>query len=195
MNGGRGYPVVPPEDAEAAMVRHLILALLLASSAPALAAPPLQAVPDLDLARYSGKWHEIARLPMYFERKCVRDITATYTPREDGTLAVRNACVRADGVNMVSEGVARRQGSDPAKLEVRFAPGWLSALPFVWSDYWVIAIDDQYQWAIVGEPGREYLWLLSREPSLDAATFEELKGRARTMGYVLDELIVVVPPR
>jgi apolipoprotein D and lipocalin family protein len=195
MHGPDRYPEIPPNKRSTTMVRHLILALLLVSSAPVLATPPLKAVPDLDLARYSGKWHEIARLPMYFERKCVRDITATYTPREDGTIDVRNACVRADGVNMVSHGVARKQDADPAKLEVRFAPGWLSALPFVWADYWVIAIDDEYRWAIVGEPGREYLWFLSREPSLDTATFEELKGRARTMGYDLSELIVVVPPR
>lgn len=177
------------------MVRPLVLPLLLLFSAPALATPPLQAVPELDLARYAGTWHEIARLPMYFERKCVRDITATYTPRDDGTIGVRNACVREDGVNMVSQGVARKQGADPAKLEVRFAPGWLSALPFVWADYWVIAIDDDYQWAIVGEPDREYLWFLSREPALDARTFEELQGRARSLGYDLSELIVVVPPR
>lgn len=175
------------------MVRHLVLALLLLA-APAFAKPALHAVPDLDLARYAGTWTEIARLPMYFERKCARDVTATYTPRGDGTLSVRNACVREDGVRTVSEGVARQPGTDPAKLEVRFAPGWLSALPFVWADYWVIAIDADYQWAIVGEPNREYLWFLSRAPSLDARTFEGLKGRARMMGYDLDELIVVVPP-
>ena len=169
------------------MVHRLVLPLLMLLSAPALAIakPPLQAVPELDLARYAGTWHEIARLPMYFERKCARDITATYTPRKDGTITVRNACVKADGVNMVSEGVARKTGADPAKLEVRFAPGWLSALPFVWADY---------RWAIVGEPGREYLWILSREPALDAKTFEDLKGRARMMGYDLAELIVVSPP-
>lgn len=178
------------------MVHRLVLPLLMLLSAPALAIakPPLQAVPELDLARYAGTWHEIARLPMYFERKCARDITATYTPREDGTITVRNACVKADGVNMVSEGVARKTGADPAKLEVRFAPGWLSALPFVWADYWVIAVDTDYRWAIVGEPGREYLWILSREPALDAKTFEDLKGRARMMGYDLAELIVVSPP-
>ena len=176
------------------MVRRLMLPLMLLVSTPALAQPPLQAVPDLDLARYAGTWHEIARLPMYFERKCVRDITATYTPREDGTIAVSNACVKADGETMASDGVARLAGGNPAKLEVRFAPDWLSALPFVWADYWVIAVDADYRWAIVGEPGREYLWILSRDPALDAATFEGLKARARMLGYDLDKLIVVPTP-
>lgn len=170
-----------------------VAGLMLASGARA--DEPLKAVPDLDVARYAGTWHELARLPMYYERKCARDITATYTARQAGGLTVTNACVREDGVRMSSEGVARQAGDDPAKLEVRFAPGWLSFLPFVWADYWVIAVDADYRWAIVGEPDREYLWFLSREPTMDAKTFEGLKARARTMGYNLDELIVVVPPR
>lgn len=178
------------------MARQLILPLLLlAMSSPALAKAPLQAVPELDLARYAGAWHEVARLPMFFERKCVRDVTATYTPREDGQITVLNACVKADGETQSTEGVARQAGSDPAKLQVRFAPKWLSALPFVWADYWVIAVDEDYRWAIVGEPDRKYLWILSREPTLDTRTFEDLKGRARTLGYGLEELIVVAPPR
>lgn len=175
------------------------LALLLSLAAPvALAADdarPLQVVPKLDLQRYSGTWHEIARLPMYFERRCVGDITATYVPLESGRVQVRNACLRDDGVRMQSVGMARRSGSEPAKLEVRFAPAWLSFLPMVWSDYWVIALDEDYQWALVGEPGREYLWFLSREPAMDAETFDALKARARALGYSLEELIIVVPPR
>jgi apolipoprotein D and lipocalin family protein len=174
----------------------LIAALLVAiAGAPAAAAPsaePLKPVPDLDLRRYAGTWHEIARLPMSFEKDCVRNITATYTPLADGRVGVRNECTRADGVRKVAEGVARK-GDAPAKLEVRFAPAWLSALPFVWADYWVIALDDDYRWAIVGEPDREYLWFLSREPRIDARQLEDLKGRARMLGYDLDELIVNPP--
>ena len=172
------------------------LALMLALAAPAAAdePAPLQAVPELDLQRYSGTWHEIARLPMYFERRCVGDITATYVPLESGRVQVRNACLRDDGVRMQSNGMARRAGTDPAKLEVRFAPSWLSFLPMVWSDYWVIALDPDYRWALVGEPDREYLWILSREPALAAGTFNMIKARAVELGYTLDELIVVVPP-
>ncbi|GAB2491381.1 lipocalin family protein [Arenimonas alkanexedens] len=173
------------------------LALLMALSAPAAAEPaqPLQAVPELDLQRYSGTWYEIARLPMYFERRCVSDVTATYVPLESGRVEVRNACLRDDGVRMQSKGMARLSGTEPAKLEVRFAPSWLSFLPMVWSDYWVIALDEDYQWALVGEPDRKYLWILSRDSELDAATFDMLKAKARELGYSLDELIVVVPPR
>lgn len=176
------------------MVRTLVLLTgLLATSFAA--AEPLRAVPELDLQRYAGTWHEIARLPNRFENRCAGDITATYTPLEDGRIRVVNACRKADGSRQSVDGMARRRGGHDAELEVRFAPAWLSFLPFVWADYWVIAIDRDYQWAIVGEPGRDYLWFLTREPTVDAATFEALKGRARSMGYDLDELVVVNPPR
>lgn len=176
------------------MVRTLVLITgLLATSLAA--AEPLRAVPELDLQRYAGTWHEIARLPNRFEDRCAGDITATYTPLEDGRVRVVNACRKADGSRQSVDGMARRSGERAAELEVRFAPAWLSFLPFVWADYWVIAIDRDYQWAIVGEPDRDYLWFLTREPTVDAATFESLKGRARSMGYDLDALVVVNPPR
>jgi apolipoprotein D and lipocalin family protein len=154
----------------------------------------LQPVRDLDLQRYAGVWHEIARLPNRFEDKCVGDITATYTPREDGGIRVVNACRKADGDTSSVVGEARQAGTLASQLEVRFAPKWLSLLPFVWADYWVIALDKDYQWALVGEPDRKYLWILSREPQLDEKTFEGLKARARGLGYELDELVVVTPP-
>ncbi|XDZ32211.1 lipocalin family protein [Xanthomonas sp. NCPPB 2632] len=157
----------------------------------ALASTPVTAVSHLDLDRYAGTWHEIARLPMWFQRKCEKDVTAHYTPQPDGTVAVHNACVTAEGKTIASDGVARRP--EPfalGKLQVRFAPAWLSWVPLVWADYWVVALDDDYRWAMIGQPGRKYLWILSREPSLDRKTFEELKARAVSMGYDLGPLIV-----
>jgi apolipoprotein D and lipocalin family protein len=167
----------------------LALALVAPAAADVESQEPLKSVPSLDLQRYAGTWHEIARLPMEQEADCVREVTATYTLRPDGRIDVRNECIRADGEREVATGIARR-GDAPGRLEVRFAPGWLSPLPFVWADYWVIAIDDDYRWAIVGEPDREYLWFLSRDPEIDERTLEDLKGRARMLGYELDELIV-----
>ena len=123
------------------------------------------------------------------QAECARDVTATYTLDPGGTIAVRNECTRTDGSRLVAEGMARR-GDAPAKLEVRFAPRWLAALPFVWGDYWVIALDEDYRWAIVGEPDRDHLWILSRERVIDARTLEGLKARARMHGYDLRELIV-----
>jgi apolipoprotein D and lipocalin family protein len=80
-------------------------------------------------------------------------------------------------------------------LEVRFAPNWLSWLPFVWADYWVIDLDPGYTWAVVGEPDRDYLWILSREPAMDRVLFEQIKARAIAMGYDLGPLIMAAPLR
>lgn len=171
------------------------LGVCLAFAMPAHADSVLEPVPDLDLDRYAGVWHEIARLPNRFEDQCVADITATYTPIGDGRIRVVNACREDDGRINAVEGEARQAGTLPSQLEVRFAPKWLSFLPFVWADYWVIALDEGYQWALVGEPDRKYLWILAREDQLDAGTFDAITARARELGYSLEDLVVVQPPR
>lgn len=175
-------------------MRRLALALptILLSAALALPAhaADVTSVEHLDITRYAGQWHEIARLPMFFQRKCVDEITAQYTLRDDGLVGVRNRCRDQDGETKVVDGLARRDADHPGRLEVRFAPDWLAWLPFTWADYWVIALDPEYQWAVIGEPGREYLWILSRTPSMSRTQFEALKAEAVAMGYDLDTLIV-----
>lgn len=181
-------------------MRRLLLASVLSACLFTLAASPAVAaevtsVDALDITRYAGQWHEIARLPMFFQRKCASDITAQYTLRDDDLLGVRNRCRTADGEIVEVEGVARRDPDHPGRLEVRFAPDWLSWLPLTWADYWVIALDPEYQWAIVGEPGRDYLWILSRTPDMSRTQLDALKARATAMGYDLEELIVSAPLR
>lgn len=167
----------------------LALAVLWCLALPARAGN-VTSVESLDISRYAGQWHEIARLPMSFQKKCARDILAQYTLREDGLIGVRNSCRTADGELEVVDGVARRVEGGPGRLEVRFAPDWLSWLPMLWADYWVIALDPDYQWAVVGEPGRDYLWILARTPDMPRAQFETIKRRVEDMGYALDPLIV-----
>jgi len=174
------------------MHRAAILSFLMATSLPATANQP---VPELDLTRYTGTWHEIAHLPMFFQRKCVDNITATYTARKDGSIEVRNACRTAEGEAMESVGEGRRVAGHPGQLKVRFAPGWLSWLPFVWADYWVIDLDPEYRWAVVGGPGNKYLWVLSRTSTMDKALFEQIKAGAKRRGYPVDKLIVAAPLR
>jgi len=168
-------------------------ALLLALALPVSAAEPVRSVPELDISRYAGHWHEIAHLPVFFQRQCVGDITAAYTLRDDGLIGVANACRTRDGGRDASEGVARPVEGHPGRLEVRFAPDWLSWLPMVWADYWVIDLDPGYQWAVVGSPNRKYLWILSRTPSMDKALFEQIKARAEKMGYDLKPLVMAAP--
>ncbi len=162
-------------------------------SAAAVASSPNASVAELDLQRYAGQWHEIAHLPMFFQRKCASNITATYTPRPDGTIEVRNACRKRDGSQQVSEGIARPVAGRPGQLEVRFAPRWLSWAPGVWADYWVIALDPDYRWAVVGGPSRKYLWILSREPHMSQAQFDALRANAAARGYPVDRLVMAAP--
>jgi apolipoprotein D and lipocalin family protein len=181
-NGGRR-----PENA----MKHLILPALLAvaSTASAAAGDSNTAVAQLDLQRYRGQWHEVARLPMFFQRQCVGDVTARYTPQADGRIEVRNACRTKDGTRDESVGVARPVAGKPGQLKVRFAPGWLSWAPFVWADYWVIALDPDYRWAVVGGPSKKYLWILSREPAMAPALLDQLIADAQTKGYDTSALV------
>lgn len=177
------------------VARSLLVLLLVAAWPRPVAAADVTSVDALDITRYAGQWHEIARLPMFFQRKCAREIIAQYTLRDDGLIGVHNSCVTEDGETDSAEGVARRVEDHPGRLEVRFAPDWLGWLPLTWADYWVIALDPEYQWAMVGEPGREYLWILSRTPEISRERLDELKARAVAMGYDLDALIVSAPVR
>jgi len=179
-------------------VPFLLLAATLAAStgsppapagAPGPATMPNVPVANVVLARYAGTWYEQARLPMYFQRKCASDTTADYRLNADGTVAVVNRCRREDGGLQEAEGIARIVDGRTSTLEVRFAPAWLSWLPAVWGDYWVIALDEaDYQWAMVGAPKADYLWILSRSPRLDPAVLQRLLAQARAMGYPVDRV-------
>jgi apolipoprotein D and lipocalin family protein len=161
------------------------LALAGAGTAAAQDQPvPVQAIPTLDLARYAGLWHEVARLPNRFQKRCIGDVTASYE-LEDGSIRVVNACRVADGSITRAEGRARLADRDgPAsRLKVRFAPALLSFLPMVWADYWVLDLTDDYGAALVGTPDRRYLWILSRRPELDSATCSRLVGTAARQGF------------
>ena len=172
--------------------RLIALALTLAAGAVQAQSAPLAntPVPALDLQRYSGEWHEIAHLPMFFQRKCVARITATYTPRADGSVGVRNGCDDKTGQRIVSEGSARPVAGQPGQLQVRFAPDWLARAPFTWADYWVVELDPDYQWAVVGGPDRKYLWVLSRTPAMPRARFEQIKARAAQRGSPVGDLVL-----
>ena len=144
----------------------LALTLLTPLATPAQSTTPpepLKAIERLDVGRYLGTWYEIAKYPNRFQRQCVSGTQAQYRLRDDGQLDVINRCRQASGETAEAVGRARQDGSaDSPKLEVRFAPGWLSWLPMVWANYWVIDLDPAYQLAAVSEPNREYLWVLSR---------------------------------
>lgn len=158
-------------------------------SAQESAAIPVKTIPSLDVPRYLGTWYEIAKFPNWFQKKCVSNTKAVYSLKGDGKLKVLNSCKTASGEVSEAEGTARQMGaSDSPKLEVRFAPDWLSFLPLVWGDYWVIDLDSQYQVAAVSDPRREYLWVLSRSPQLDATAYDALLKRLQEQQFDVRKL-------
>jgi apolipoprotein D and lipocalin family protein len=171
--------------------------LLLAASGPEGAraadrAPRVRPVDKVDLARYVGRWYEIAKIPNRFQRKCARGTTADYALREDGRITVLNRCLDADGDVVEAEGVARivdQRGN--ARLEVSFVSfgGWRP----IWGKYWVIGLDDDYRWAVVGEPKRKYGWILARTPRLDAESLAAAHAALERNGYARDDFEMSIP--
>ncbi|HXG85395.1 MAG TPA: lipocalin family protein [Pyrinomonadaceae bacterium] len=146
--------------------------------------PPLQTVPVVDLKRYAGKWFEIARYPNKFQKKCVGNTTASYALKPDGNINVLNQCLVKNGTLESATGEAKVvEGSSNSKLEVRFAPRFMSFLSAVWGDYWIVDLDGDYKYAAVGDPKREYLWILSRAPEMTDATYQNILRRVEKLGF------------
>jgi apolipoprotein D and lipocalin family protein len=151
---------------------------------------PVRTVSSVDLDRYLGRWHEVARLPNRFQKKCASHVTADYARRDDGRISVTNRCRKADGSTIEAEGIARVVDPETnAKLKVRFAPSWLSVFPFVWGDYWIIALAGDYSYAVVGAPDRQYLWFLSRAPEMPASAWAAAERAAKENGFDISQLI------
>jgi apolipoprotein D and lipocalin family protein len=168
------------------LVGSLILAFCLLSAGRALAAagrPPLPTVSAVDLKRYMGDWFEVARLEHSFQKGCVGS-SATYTLLPDGEVAVINRCLdERDGRRREAKG--RAWSVDPvgnARLKVSFF--W----PFR-GDYWIIDLGKEYEYAVVGAPNREYLWVLARQPTLDESVYAGILERAERLGFDVKRLV------
>jgi apolipoprotein D and lipocalin family protein len=147
--------------------------------------PAIKPVDKVELSRYIGKWHEIALLPNRFQAMCITDTTAEYVLQAEGKIQVTNRCRNAEGKQEEAIGAAKNASGDTtnAKLKVRFAPAWLSFLPQVWGDYWVIELDPEYRYAVVSEPNRKFLWILSRTPKMEPAVYQGIVERLKAKGY------------
>jgi len=145
--------------------------------------PELRTVPRVDLSRYMGTWYELASYPQSFQRDCFAS-TATYALRGDGQVDVLNTCHKGSPQGPLAEARGRARVVDPAtnaRLQVSFFG------PF-WGDYWVIDLAPDYTYAVVGHPSRDYLWILSRTPGLEARTLDGIRERLAAQGYELQRL-------
>lgn len=148
---------------------------------PAQIAPP-PTVPKVDLPRYMGDWYEIARLPNPFQKKCA-STTARYTLTKEGHFNILNGCLTPQGERLEANGTAHVvEAATGSKLRVTFF--W----PF-YGDYWILDLDPDYRWALVGTPDRKYLWVISRSEHMEAGRLEALLAKARSLGYDLSRLI------
>ncbi|CAN6448118.1 unnamed protein product [Victoria cruziana] len=144
----------------------------------------MEVVKGLDVQRYMGRWYEIASFPSRFQPKNGINTRATYALNDDGTIHVLNE-TWVDGKRSYIEGSAYKADpkSDEAKLKVKFyVPPFLPIIPVV-GDYWVLYIDQDYQYALIGQPSRNYLWVLCREQELDETIYKQLLDRATDEGY------------
>ena len=143
----------------------------------------LEVVPAVDLSRYVGQWYEIARLPNSFQKKCADSVTANYTLRSDGNIKVVNRCRKASGEFTTATGKAKIVDKKTnAKLKVTFF--W----PF-YGKYWILDLGPNYEYAVVGEPGRDYLWILSRTPQMDEALYQQLLEKMQARGFDTSRMI------
>lgn len=169
-------------------LRGRFLALIFFCAAFASAAPAqsetMQTVPHVDLNRYQGRWYEIVRLPLYWENKCASNVTATYTLRTDGRITILNQCRKTDGSISESTGTARPASKDGPNSRLKVTFFW----PFQ-GDYWILDLDPDYKWALVGTPNRKNLWVLSRNPHPDKEILDRLLEKAKKLGFDTSRLI------
>lgn len=136
----------------------------------------METVKQVELNRYLGKWYQVVFIPNSFQSMCVADTQAEYQ-LDDKDVRVINRCRTKDGSIEQANGTAKLvDNSNNAKLRVSFFR------PF-YGNYWVLDLDANYQWVLVGEPGRKYGWILARTPQLDPAIQKLILDKAETLGY------------
>ena len=159
------------------------LFIAVTDSCTAQGLPPLVTVQNVDLPRYMGGWNEIARFDHFFQKGCLGS-SATYTLKPDGEIDVINRCVNdKDGSLREVKGRAWSVDSGSnARLKVSFF--W----PFR-TDYWIIDLGKEYEYAVVGDPKRQYLWILARKPAMDEAVYKRILDLAARQGFDVERLV------
>lgn len=142
--------------------------------------PPLATVQKVDIKRYLGVWYEIARYEHFFEKGC-SDVNATYSLRDDAKISVLNSCNK-EGELTTAGGIVYNTDESYAKLKVSFFR------PF-YGDYQILMLGENYEYAVIGEPSREYFWILSRTKKLDEKSTAFILTQMPALGYDADKLI------
>lgn len=165
-------------------------AMLLASCSSTSTQPPPATASKVDVKRYTGRWHEIARFPMSFQ-KADEKAYAEYGLNSDGTLSVHNVATAPDGSTRDIHGSAKvLNPGENSRLLVQFDAWFAVFIPKPEAgNYWILHVNADYSEALVGTPDRNFLWILARKPELDAKAYEALVEKARALGYDTERLI------
>lgn len=158
-------------------------ALIVLGIASQSMAKDVQTADSVDLNKYIGKWYEVASIPQSFQKQCVSDTSAVYSIVEDGLIKVYNSCRKANGEISGAEGRARVEDKvSNSKLKVTFVKlfDWIFSFG---GNYWILDVDSGYNVALVGDPSRDYAWILSRQPVLSAAQWVEAEKTFKAQGY------------
>ena len=152
---------------------------------------PLSTVDSVDLQKYIGTWYEIAKIPNSFQKKCARNTTAAYKLKDDGRIDVINRCTEEDGSVNEAKGIAKVVDKKTnSKLEVSFVR--ILGIQLFWGDYWIIGLDKDYRYAVVGTPSRKYGWILSRTPKLSSDDLNTIFGILKKQGYNPNDFVFTV---
>jgi apolipoprotein D and lipocalin family protein len=139
----------------------------------------------VDLARYMGRWYEIARLPYFTQRRCVKNVKADYVLGDDGMVYVTNSCEHKDGGVGVAKAIARVvDRASNARFEISFRQ--LYGVHVLWDDYWIIGVGEDYDYALVGQPTRRRGWILSRDPRPPEEAIRRWLGEFEEKGFPAD---------
>ena len=155
----------------------------------ATASPPVRAVDRFEAERYAGTWFEIARLPNRLQSHCASDATATYRVLDDGSLNVIHRCRDASRRVSAAIGHALPVPGHGARLKLSYLPDWLRWWPASRKDHWVVMLDEQYRYAVVSDPERRSLWVLSRTPTLEPGVYDDILQRLRVQRFPVEQLV------
>ncbi len=160
---------------------RIALSLLLLLVASVSRAQDVHTVPSVDLHRYAGTWYEIGSFPQFFLRKCISDTSSDLRLKDDGSVAVTNGCMTEHGWDIAHGHGRIVKDTGNAQIKVTFF--WVFT-----GNYWIIGLDPDYRWAVIGDPTRKYLWIISRSKTLSATDLEKARQAAIAQGYDLSKL-------
>lgn len=170
------------------MIKYLLV-IICCFISPSWANTPLQTVHQVDLARYMGKWYEIARIPNTFQKSCMREVTVSYRLLVDNHVRGLNTCRKANGDVFSLEVDGKIQDKSNSKIVFKITSSWLRWVPMLKADYWIVDLADNYSYAAVATPDSHYLWILARQPQMDDAVYQQLIKRVAKQGFAVEKLV------